>query len=225
MSRYRVASGSEGELEPDADAGVLRNRLHLKTVKEIDQAEFDLLLQAQRSWWSKVTLDMPFTAALICEMHRDWLGTMYEWAGHYRTVEMEKGGFRWPPAYLVEDNMARLESRLLCRLTPARQKLTNDTCLDAATIHAELLLVHPFRDGNGRLARWLTDLHFLQAGLSPLDHGFVGPGSVGRRTRYLEAVKRGYVGDLAPLAEVFAEALERSERGRKPLAPSKTEEP
>ena len=174
MSRYRVASGSEGELEPDADVGVLRNRLHLKTVKEIDQAEFDLLLQAQRSWWSKVTLDMPFTAALICEMHRDWLGTMYEWAGRYRTVEP---------------------------------------------------LVHPFRDGNGRLARWLTDLHFLQAGLSPLDHGFVGPGSVGRRTRYLEAVKRGYVGDLAPLAEVFAEALERSERGRKPLAPSKTEEP
>ena len=47
----------------------------------------------------------------------------------------------------------------------------------------------------------------------------------GAWTRYLEAVKRGYAGDLAPLAEVFAEALERSERGRKPLAPSKTEEP
>jgi hypothetical protein len=27
-----------------------------------------------------------------------------------------------------------------------------------------MLLVHPFRDGNGRLARWLAELMFFQAG-------------------------------------------------------------
>lgn len=226
MSRYRAATGSEGELEPGTRSGVLRNRLHLRSTREIDQAEFDLLLQAQRTWWSKVSSETRFTAALICEMHRDWLGTLYEWAGRYRTVEMEKNGFRWPPAHLVEANMAQLQEELLRKLTPARKKPAEETCRDAAAIHAELLLVHPFREGNGRLARWLTDLHFLQAGLPPLDHGFSGPGSTGRRTLYLVAVKLGYAGNLEPLTRVFASALERSvRRGRSPLAPSNREEP
>jgi hypothetical protein len=33
---------------------------------------------------------------------------------------------------------------------------------DAHVVHAELLLIHPFREGNGRLARWLADLMALQ---------------------------------------------------------------
>jgi hypothetical protein len=38
-----------------------------------------------------------------------------------------------------------------------------------AEVHAELILVHPFRDGNGRLARLVALLMALQAGLPPLD--------------------------------------------------------
>jgi len=30
---------------------------------------------------------------LICQMHREWLIGIYEWAGRYRTVEMQKGLF------------------------------------------------------------------------------------------------------------------------------------
>jgi len=36
-------------------------------------------------------------------MHYDWLGDIYEWAGRYRTVELAKDSFRWPPAYRVEE--------------------------------------------------------------------------------------------------------------------------
>ena len=36
-------------------------------------------------------------------------------------------------------------------------------------MHAELILIHPFREGNGRMARLLAMLMALQAGLPPLD--------------------------------------------------------
>jgi len=40
-----------------------------------------------------------------------------------------------------------------------------------AVVHVELVLIHPFRDGNGRVARILSILMGLQAGLPALDFG------------------------------------------------------
>lgn len=48
---------------------------------------------------------------------------------------------------------------------------------DLAIIHAEFLLIHPFREGNGRLARWLAELMCLQSGLPLPDFGFDIPGN------------------------------------------------
>jgi cell filamentation protein len=45
--------------------------------------------------------DTRFTADMIREMHRRWLGGIYSWAGTYRTVERQKGSFRCPPAFRV----------------------------------------------------------------------------------------------------------------------------
>jgi cell filamentation protein len=78
-----------------------------------------------------------------------------------------------------------------------------------AEVHAELLLIHPFREGNGRLARWLADLMAFQANLPAPAYGFAGPGSRVRRARYLAAVKQGYVQNYDALADFFAEAMER----------------
>ena len=78
-----------------------------------------------------------------------------------------------------------------------------------AEVHAELLLIHLFREGNGRLSRWLADLMALQAGLGPPDYGFAGRGSRSSQSRYLDAVKRGYVQDYDSLTDFFREAMER----------------
>jgi cell filamentation protein len=84
-----------------------------------------------------------------------------------------------------------------------------------AQVQAELLLVHPFRDGNGRTARWLTDLMALQAGMPALDYGFTGPGSRASRRAYISAVLKGYVGDYEPLADFLADALARGLRAER----------
>ena len=97
-SRYLSATGMEAETEPGSRGRVLRNRLGIRRKREIDRAEYEAFRVAQASSLARITPETPFTAALLCEMHREWLGDLYAWAGQYRTVEMEKDGFRWPPA-------------------------------------------------------------------------------------------------------------------------------
>jgi cell filamentation protein len=187
---------------------VLRNlqNIHLKT--EMDRAEADALVAVEERYFGIITDETVFTAELICQMHCDWLGELYAWAGRYRTVEMQKGKFRWPPAFRVPQNMAWLEDELLKKFTPCKSAPLDEVAVQVAAVHAELLLVHPFREGNGRLARWLADLMFLQAGYPMPRYDFSGKGSVKRRKDYLDAVIAGYGQDYAPLAAFFGACVE-----------------
>ncbi len=150
--------GPEAGYEPGSHNRVLRNKLGIKTKLATDEAEFSALVHAQTVYVRDdiVTSDTVFTAGLIRQMHRDWLGGIYEWAGAYRTVDVSKGGFTFPPAYLIPDNMNTFESELLSRLTPCEPNDVSVVCSSVAQVHAELLLIHPFREGNGRLARWIA---------------------------------------------------------------------
>jgi cell filamentation protein len=211
--KYRTNPGLEGEFEPGSRDKVLRNKLGIRTIPEMDQAEYNALEEAQERYLDIVTDKTVFTAEFIRNMHRDWLGGIYAWAGSYRTVEMSKGGFTWPPASRVADNMDRFEANLLKPKTPFRKSTPREAAEDLAILHAELLLIHPFREGNGRLARWLAELMCLQAGLNRPDYGFDVPGNEAVHARYLEAVTKGYEQDYRALADFFLEALERSTAG------------
>jgi cell filamentation protein, protein adenylyltransferase len=208
-SRYQPPAGPEAEAEPGSRGRVLRNRLGIRRKRDIDAAEYEALLRAQEAYLQRISAETRFTAALLREMHRDWLGEIYEWAGAYRTVELSKGGFRWPPAHLVADNMARFEAGLLHEHTPCRPAPLSEVARCIAEVHAELLLIHPFREGNGRLARWLAALMAMQAGYAPPRFEFRGSGGRRNQSLYLEAVKRGYLQDYKDLAGFFREAIER----------------
>lgn len=229
LGQYAPPKGTESETQPGSRGLVLRNRFGILSKREMDQREFEALLQMQNAALQSVTAQTRFTAKMICRLHRDWLGEIYDWAGTYRTVEMSKAGFQWLSAFRVAPNMENFEAGLLKRWTPCRPAPLAETALRVAQVHAEFLLIHPFRDGNGRIARFLADLMFAQAGFVTPDYGFGGPGSRRHRAEYLTAVKRGYLQDYEPLVAFFSAALERSSSGvnlisglGSPVAPSKT---
>lgn len=68
----------------------------------------------------------------------------------------------------------------------------------AAWLHHRFTQIHPFQDGNGRVARALTALVFVS------DHGF--PIVVDRdlRSQYIESLEIADNGDLKPLVRLFA---------------------
>jgi cell filamentation protein len=140
-------------------------------------------------------------------MHRDWLRGVYEWVGEYRSVEMAKGDFVWPPSYIVPENMARFEKEMLAKHTPCKPRELGEVCLSVAMVHADFLYIHPFREGNGRMARWLADIMTTQAGYPLPAYRFAGSGSWRVRAEYLEAVRRGYDQRYETLARFFEEAI------------------
>jgi prophage maintenance system killer protein len=73
-----------------------------------------------------------------------------------------------------------------------------DPILVAAWLHHRFTQIHPYQDGNGRVARALMTLVLLRADILPL----VVDRDV--RTSYVEALERGDRGDLGPLFELLA---------------------
>ena len=71
----------------------------------------------------------------------------------------------------------------------------------------ELVLIHPFRDGNGRLARALMTLMALQAGLPLLDFSVIAGKN---KNAYIAAIQAGLDKHYAPMERLVAEVIEQS---------------
>ncbi len=207
-NRYRLPSGNEVEHQPGSRNRVLINKFGITSKREMDRVEYDALIHAQEQYLSIITSKTRFTVAILRRMHRDWLGSVYEWAGEYRTVNLTKGKFTWPPAVRIPANMETFERGLLAEYTPCKRADIPEIAHRISIVHAELLLIHPFREGNGRLARWLAELMVFQAGYPRPIYQFAGRGSAGRFAQYVRSVQKAYVQDYDDLTDFFVEALE-----------------
>jgi cell filamentation protein len=108
--------------------------------------------------------------------------------------------------------MAEFEKRPLREYTPCRFASMDDIVRAIAVVHTEMVLIHPFREGNGRAARLLAILMALQAGLPPMDFS----GIKGRKRReYFSAVQAGLDGDYGPMEKIFSGVIRRTLSGRK----------
>ena len=209
MSRKYEAKGPEAEFEPGSHGRVLRNLLGITRVRDMNEAESQALELAQEAALDCYGPDHRFTADGIRSLHRLWLGPIYPWAGEYRSVNVSKGGFQFAHAALIPRLMTDLEVGALRRHTPCRPADDEDIARALAEVHAELILVHPFREGNGRLARLLALLMALQAELPPLDFSpLTGRG----KSMYIAGIHAAMDRDYAPLSAMFARVIERSRR-------------
>jgi cell filamentation protein len=154
-----------------------------------------------------VTTDQRFTAADLCQWHKQWLGEVYEWAGKYRQVNISKGGFPFAMSPQVPRLMREFEQDVLARYTPCAFN-DPEKVLDALAItHCELVLIHPFREGNGRVSRLLSTLMALQAGLPLLDFGVI---KGKQREAYFAAVQAGMGRNYKPMREIFRRVVQAS---------------
>lgn len=82
---------------------------------------------------------------------------------------------------------------------------TIDPALEATVIHAWLTHVHPFEDGNGRMARILANFALIRNAFPPL---LLRSGA--DRGQYYDALSASDDGDILPLYELFVSVLRRT---------------
>ena len=205
-SRYD-AGGPQAEFEPGSRGRVLRNQLGIRRVHDMEQAESEALVAAQNALLDQFTLDHRFKLADVCDIHRLWLGAIYRWAGEFRSVNVSKGGFMFAAAAQVPRLMADFERRELAQETPCQGMDPARLARALARTHAELVLIHPFREGNGRCARVLAYLMAVQAGLPSLDFSpLTGRG----KPAYIAAIQAAVGSDYAPLEALFGKVIRKT---------------
>ncbi len=205
--RYDVADLTEARFEPGSNELVLKNRLGIKSPQEMDAAEARALENAMSGFIGSYEESHRFTAADISALHKDWLGGIYEWAGKYRQVNISKDDFPFAAAAQVPKLMALFQRDVLQRNTPCNFKDRAEIIPALAETHVELVLIHPFREGNGRVARILSTLMALQAGLPLLDFGLIAGV---KKEAYFAAVQVGMDKNYQPMEKLFAEIIEKS---------------
>jgi Fic family protein len=158
----------------------------------------------------------PLTRGLIHELHavltqHQDTTTAIDQFGNRFELPLQRGKFKELP-----NNPRRPEGRIheYCPPVHVEEEIENllawldqyvaeDPVIAAAWLHHRFTQIHPYQDGNGRVARALTTLVLLRSGLLPLviDRDL--------RVEYIKALEAADAADLSALASLFAR-LERA---------------
>jgi cell filamentation protein len=207
VDRYDVSALAEAQSEPGSRGRVLRNLLGVTRKRRMDWIEAQAQLRALEHLLSEFGAGHQFAANDVRHIHRTWLSGIYEWAGEYRRVNLSKGHLPFAVAGQISRLMGEFEKGVLRPNTPCFGMGAARLAAALAVVHAELILIHPFRDGNGRAARLLAILMAAQAGFPPLN--FSGVKGT-RRLEYFAAVHAALDRDYAPMESFFAAVIRRT---------------
>lgn len=148
----------------------------------------------------------PFTEADIKALHQLVLQDIDDDnAGKYRAVPVETSGSAYsPPGPESVPTQMREFGAWLASVSVANGNVgLSDAILYAAAAHTWFVSIHPFIDGNGRVARLIMNLVLMR-------HAF--PMAIVRkedRMRYYDALEESQASDLSSFISLLAERLER----------------
>ena len=124
--RYNTSSNPEGQYQPGSNDKVLLNKLGITDLDEMDNLEFDLLTDLQDELFNEIQSDSKISVKDLCKWHKRWLGSIYDWAGEYRSVNITKDSFLFAAAHLIPKLMNDYDDRYLQVYTPCEDMSERD---------------------------------------------------------------------------------------------------
>ncbi len=152
----------------DVEHGLLFNKLGITNAEELEHAEGTALQKAFENAALSYSDIHQFSVADVKALHRLFLEEIFTWAGEYRVVDISSADIRWCHAQYIPKEMHRID-QWLSQNTPFNPNWPRGKIVQLiAEIHGELIVIHPFRDGNGRTTRLLCDLLLMQSNTPPI---------------------------------------------------------
>jgi len=200
--RYDVTGNIEAEYVDEAQT-VLVNRRGITDLHQLQLLEEEGLVRAYETLLNEIRVDTPLTCELIRYIHSQIFSDLYAWAGRWRTVTISKPGITWPPPTFLGESMDQFEQNFL-RAYPATS-LQEDAvfCRAVAQIQGEFLVIHPFREGNARTVKLLTDLLAAQSDRPLLRYDQTDAG----RAAYIIAASQAFRHNYQPMETIIRQAL------------------
>lgn len=153
-----------------------------------DAEAFDLMVEL-------VHAKKSISQEIIQQIHEVVTKGILKDAGKYRTENVRITGSKTtPPSYskivkLMEDYVQNIRQ---LKLNPIKK---------TAFIHHELVRIHPFIDGNGRIARLITNLYLMKQGYPPVIL------KKEDRYKYYRTLQKADEGNLSSFATFIAKAV------------------
>ncbi len=132
---------------PNSD--VLKNKLNITDSEELREAEAEITFEKLVELYEE-PIKGNFDAEHLKAIHRYLFEDIYDWAGVYRNVDMQKA-----TGFTNHNDIDRFLKGELALMNEEFASVTNEYALAAflATYYAQLMIIHPFREGNGRAGR------------------------------------------------------------------------
>ena len=171
------------------DSTVLKDLRDLRSAEELQRFETAMTSQRADELLPAGQLDVDHYYAIHQHLFQD----VYEWAGHRRTVRIEKGTSVFCYPENIDGQMDILFSDIQARRFLgglSREAFASSLAAFLATLNA----IHPFREGNGR-----TQLIFASLIAHEAEHPFNLDQL--REAEFLEAMINSFDGDEGPLRQ------------------------
>lgn len=192
------------EANPSSDDGATRLSLEdiddlipewINTRSDLNRAESESILSARIRHFSRTLQPEDVLDDLFLrKLHKDMFGSVWTWAGAYRTRELNLG---------IEHFQIATAVRSLLQSTEYRISVGQDLNLVTCELHHKLVSIHPFVNGNGRHGRLFVDLLRQSLGLRPFVWGGIEVQTQrDDRVKYLRALRLADKGDIGPLLDL-----------------------
>ena len=129
---------------------VLKNKFGIKNIDLLRQAETELVFAAMLELELE-PIKGNFDKEHLYDIHRFLFSNIYDFAGKTRTEDISKGSTKFCVYHYITENMDKLFATVKEKEKGIKRR--EDVIDFFSFLMAELNIIHPFREGNGRAIR------------------------------------------------------------------------
>jgi cell filamentation protein len=163
FSKYEVYTTTQSVYCYDG-TDILKNKLNIRDLTILKKAEEEITVVKQMALYQN-PIKGNFTKAHLMNIHKFIFGDIYPFAGKIRKEQISKADTMFYPPNLIDRELDKVFSKIKSEAM-LKEKSEDKVFDNLAYVMAELNIIHPFREGNGRTIREFIRLMAKRCGYS-----------------------------------------------------------